>query len=528
MRLWGEVWSADGTSRLGVVNLASCRVSRKLDTISKISVAAPATDPNSVDLLSFNRQLYIYEQRGAKKALIGQMILQQQKQSLTAQGKSVTWEGFEILEELRQKNTWRGLVINDQPFEVAIRSLLPSGWRAAVEDGLGNYSDRLDGVPKWKAISDAVLKKGLHIRLGRAVRMIEIGAFGADSGLVIASLSQPSIDLPQASNLALTASLEVVGNGYDVVNKIVPIAGGRGDAALTLKRATASSPYAVQSEAANGQPHYYLADSASIALYGQIERVVPLPNLLPVEATSASLINAADLLHGWACAWLTRHKDPQYSYRCTLAKYDGQLLPGDKVRLRYQGPVTQGSEVVDWLAIDADFWVTGIDETYGTSGRSANLTISNVDMNEMDFAAALANGISEVKDGQKAVEMVTQPNKYEKTVTVTAGTSTVVTVELSAFAVDLARARVKLTRSSVYYPDSLSVVVDGQTITNGVDGEATPFLGGTASLMVTLDIEEALMIQIEAAHTLTLNCLSGSGQVTLTFDLVEVIAGIRG
>jgi len=526
MRLWGEVWSADGTSRLGVVNLASCRVSRKLDTISKISVAAPATDPNSVDLLSFNRQLYIYEQRGEKKALIGQMILQQQKQSLTAQGKAVTWEGFEILEELRQKNTWRGLVINDQPFEVAMRSLLPSGWRAAVEDGLGNYSDRLDGISKWKAISDAAKKKGLHVRLGRTTRMIQIGAFGADSGLTIINPSYAPQYLNHDPSVALIDTLEVASNGYDMANKIVPIAGGSGDGALTLKRATRTTEYTTQSESINGGTQYYLADSASIAEYGQIERVISIPNLVPVEATSAAAVNAANILHEWACAWLRRYKQPQHSYKCSI-KHEGQLLPGDKVRLRYKGMVTQGSTPVYWLEVDADFWVIEVSESYSATGRTMNLTISDIDMAAMEAAEAVAMGITEVKEAQKAVSLTTQPNKYTKTVAIAAGTPSTITIDLSEFTLDLARARVKITRTSPYFPDTLTVSVDGQSITAGVYGEESPFLGGTAQFEVMLDIEDALTQQIEAAHSMQLNVAAGTGTLTLEFDLVEVIASVK-
>ncbi len=540
MRLWAEVFNAAGTTLQGVVNLAGCQLSRQLDTIGSVKITAPATDPNASDLLAFGKQVYVWETRPQGKTLIAQGILLQKRLSVNASSLSVTWDGYEITELIRRENTWIAKVYDDTPFEEVVADLLPSGWAAKVDAGLAAYSMRYDGANNWKALLDAVVKKGIHVRLAAGtIKKIEVGAFGDDSRLRISNLSQPHMELLDNPYIALIERLEVIENGYELFNRVIPLAGGNGDAAMTLKRATNTTPYTVQSATVNERTQYYLEDTASIAAYGLVTRTYSMPNLIPIAPTTGAVVNAANQLHEWACALLERRKAPQASYSCTVKKLNLPVRPGDKVTLNYFGEVYQAGAPVDYARIDDLFWVVSIDENYSVSGRSATLKLSSVDMAELDAERAIAQGLSELKDGQKGLSLKTQKNTWEQSATITSLSNATATFTFSADTVELARARLTITRYATDdthhgLPDGLTVTVDGLAISQDINGQDTPFLGGSSyGDSVTLDIEDKVTdyinsaVNIQETHTIEVSCLTGEGGLTFAFDVVEVIGSVR-
>lgn len=225
---------------------------------------------------------------------------------------------------------------------------------------------------------------------------MEVGAFGTDSGVRLIVPNQFHEDQETETGIAFIESIEIEQDSEQVANWIVPVGQGEGESALTLQYSTRVSPYTIQNTVINGKTHYYLADSASITTYGQIERVATFKQIGAVSNSDADLQNASNALYDAAAAWLQRNAVRLDSYRVIVRKCRTTIRPGDKVRLAYTGVVTRLGEPHTYISVDSDFWVMEVREEWGSGGPDVALTLASVDRVAMDAAELVVGALEEI------------------------------------------------------------------------------------------------------------------------------------
>jgi hypothetical protein len=259
---------------------------------------------------------------------------------------------------------------------------LATGWSTDVSGLTGETDDmsvRFDGVSALKALQAVVAQRGLHFRLS-GDQLIAFGAFGDASGLRVNQVGHAPPDLVNNDDLLLLDTLTLTYDSEDVVNRIVVLGPGDGEAALSLERATRTSPYAIQSMVKNGQTLYYLEDTASIHQYGVIERTFRADEIAALSNSSADLTAAANALYDLAAAWLQRNAVRQEVYKVTVQKARANILPGQTVRVDYRGwAVNEHGNRVKWLTVSDDLFVVRVAERVGLETSSVDLSLSNVD-----------------------------------------------------------------------------------------------------------------------------------------------------
>lgn len=522
MRIWAEVYLANG-AMVGMVNGISAGVTRRLDGAGEIELAVPVTDPAAVNHLGVGRIVHLYTDTPAKR-LIGRGILLRQTLKIAAEGEQVQWRGMDLLEELRRTNTLRGLIFNNVPIEQAVRTLVgcAAGWSVLIQGVSGNTSLRFDGVSILKALNSLREKHGYHFRLGPGERQITFGTLGATSGLRVTNVRRADRGLLNNADVALIDRLELVRDGFEVVNWIEPIAGNH-DAALTLKYANKTSPYLPQTENdRTGRAIYILRDDASIAQYGQIQAVLLADDLVPVEPTSAGRLNTANVLYDYAAAYLQRHAQAQTAYKISAVKAR-PVQVGEKIRLVYRGEVTQNAVRVRYADVDTDLWVLKSTERYTVNGQATEWEVATVDIAPSDPAEVIAGVVEGQKSRQIGVPLRVDRREISTTPTVNKSTPGTISFEARSTTVDVAACKLTVTRQNSSGPGTISITVDGVAYPFG------PYLWG-ADAVNTFSVELGdyfALAALEGTHVIEAACLTGSGPLTLKVELTEVIAGVR-
>jgi hypothetical protein len=150
-----------------------------------------------------------------------------------------------------------------------------------------------------KALQLLADQQGLHLRLGTTHRRIEFGAFGEASGLTFINTQAAPAALYGNDDVALIERFTVEHSAEVAANWLIPLGAGEGVAQLTLQHATRIGLYTVQSMTGpDGQTLYYIADAASIAALGRIEKVgvfyiAPVTNSDDIENAANALYDAA-------------------------------------------------------------------------------------------------------------------------------------------------------------------------------------------------------------------------------------------
>lgn len=526
MRIWAEVKEPDGTT-LGIVNLISLTLQRKLDAAGSIQLAVPSSDIHAQKYLRLGRYVDLYVKRDDRheRELVSTGILLKDTINVSSGGAAVTqWKATDGLEDFRRDNTLRGLVFNNRPIVDVINNLLPTGWNATFDDVSGNTSQRFDGLSKFKAIDRVRELHGLHFRLGNGANRLNFGAFGDDSGVRISNIAVSDTALHANQELIAIQRLSVVEDGHDIINWIEPIS-GPADAPLTLKQSTRLSPYPIQTTTGpNGKTIYYLTNNASITLYGTIKSVLaPKSLIVPVEATATALLNASNVLYDWAAARLDRIAIPQTTYQITGVKLDTPLRPGDKVHLRYRGEATQRGRLIKYVDVDADLWVLSMTEDYGTTGQLVTLEVSTVDIQPASAVDMIVETVQGQQQSTTALAINVDRAETTATADVSVATPVDVTFEVRDSTIFVPSCLITITRTSVDGPGTVSLTLDGTTIPGG------PFLYGPGQLTASIDIEEILndLDPLQGEHTLNVSVLfDGDGSdLSVKVSLVEATLG---
>ncbi|MBI2764859.1 MAG: DUF433 domain-containing protein [Chloroflexi bacterium] len=193
--------------------------------------------------------------------------------------------GSSIARRLAWENTLLGRTFDGASLSSAVTTLLAgTSWTAGSLDAPATtLLARFDGLPVWAALAKVAEVFGLHLREDPWNREVDLGAFGATSGIVLQNVEAVSPALRENRLLAPIAKLEVLEESADVWNRVIPLGAGEGVNKLDLRYATRSSPYAVQSAAGpDGRTYWYLDDAASVAAYGRRTRVLSVKDALPL------------------------------------------------------------------------------------------------------------------------------------------------------------------------------------------------------------------------------------------------------
>ncbi|MGB1285229.1 MAG: hypothetical protein ACPG7F_01750 [Aggregatilineales bacterium] len=409
MQMLIDVMDADG-NKLGegpVLTASSVNVTRALDGAGTIAINCPATDERALTLLQTERRVRVHVQDTGGKRIMGEGVLRQRKIRDTPGGAVLTVDGPDILDELKLRNTLMARIYNQQTVAAVASNLiaLVPGWSVTVDSGIAsNVIDaRYDGISILKAFQNLAARYGYHLRLDDAgTRTLTVGAMGADNGLRAQSVAAVSQSLLANDTVMPVQNINFGEDSESICNWILLYGAGEGVAALTLEKSTLSgNPYTIQSMAGpDGTTLYYLSDSASIATYGQKEKVIHFKEVAPLSNSTVDTRNAADALYTAGVEYLTRHKDPQESYSVTVKSVKNNLLTGDKIHLQYKGQVEYVSKDDRWhdyLDIRGDFWIMKVRESISSSGINVTLDLSSIDRRKQTAVEEVLSAIESIK-----------------------------------------------------------------------------------------------------------------------------------
>lgn len=404
MRIWADIDNAAGdlVTPGPITNLRSLSFTRALDGAGSFRLQAFGTDQRALDLLQVERRVSLYVHNDSNGArLIGRGVITQLGATDTSGGWTRIASGPDLLHELKNVSTGRGLTYDDATVQTIIEGLLAkvSGWSTdtTISD---TFTARFDGESILKALQAVAEANGLHLRESATTPgLLEFGAFGTVGDLRVINKGRIGAEAEANPNVVFIERFSVVDDSEALCNRVVPFSAGIGESDQGLELATLSSPYTVQSDTVNGRTVYYLEDSTSSTAYGVKEKYLKVDNIAPLSNSSTAQELAANSLYQVAANYLTRRKDPQQTYRITVRGLRGYTVqPGDKIHVRYKGVLTdENGNTVDYRDVNDDFWVLKVTERLGVEGYGMDLEVSNIDRYPDDPAEVIIGELESLK-----------------------------------------------------------------------------------------------------------------------------------
>lgn len=389
MRIWAEVTDANGI-KISDGHIYLKGVSRRtvLDGVGSFSFSVPLTYDRAREWLTVERRVMVYREkpRAAPENILSGVIRSVTKRH-AADGWSLDISGDELLLELSYKSCLLNRRFVQQPFATAVETLAAlAGWSATVETTDSLVDARFDGANVLKAIGTVCANAGLHYRQGTG-RLLEVGSFGGDSGLILMNPANPGIT---NSTIGLIESLSVVEESEAIVNWVLAMGAGEGEAAQTLAESTRE--FVSSMTGADGRLIYYIADQESIDLYGQHEAVWTYKDIAPISNSATGKQNAANQIADATYADMQLTKQPQITYSITARKVDVDVAVGDLLRVIYTGPIRRpDGRYLAGDTIDAYFYITRIAQKVNENGVSYDFEVSNVPRPRKDSAGIVAS-----------------------------------------------------------------------------------------------------------------------------------------
>jgi hypothetical protein len=448
MRLWIDVYDSSW-NRVGdgpVITVTDASVTRLLDGPGTIRFDAMLTDKRAMTLLTNEARVILFQNVDGVTREMGRGIIRGRR-FREGRSKSLTFEAVDDLDELKRKNTGLARIYSNLSVSSIVSDLtgLVAGWTATTTGGATLTSMRFDGASVLKALQEITKQQGLHLRRGTGNRQVEVGAFGTDSGVRLTTPNQYHADQEDDTGIAWIESIEIEQDSEQVANWIVPLGQGEGESALSLRYSTRTSPYTIQTTTINGRTHYYIADSASVSTFGQIERVATFKQIGAVSNTDADLQNASNALYDAAAAWLQRNAVRLDSYRVIVRKCRTTIRPGDKVRVSYKGIVTRMGEPFTYIDVESDFWVMEVREEWGAGGPDVALVLASVDRVAMDAAEIVVGALEEIEIRNLRVQTYPSVRSFVYRREVANGFPAIMPVVLTETTTQLNRAKVRVT-----------------------------------------------------------------------------------
>lgn len=427
MRIWAVVFDPTYTTVVsdGPIFLESVGIVRSLDRLTRLNAPVAGNDLRALQSITARNVVQIYVQPttpadlpAVASRMIGAFIIDNLRVSVDSSGVTRTIQGTGVMLALKDRLTLPGLTYDDATIEDIFNGtngLAPLAlWTADVEAGIATdtVSVRFDGTNIFKSMQTVAEVQGLHLR-HTAGTVVEVGAFGTANGYRLEYIegdTGPNNEYDQMP--LLIESMEIIEDAAgDFYNYVLGFGAGQGDARLTLEKSTRSGIVTINDGA---RDHYILKDDASIAQYGQIQRMVQIKKLSPVGTSEAQQVNAANALYDGLYENLQRHKDPQQKYRVTVRNAQSTIQPGDKVRVIYQGVVHSDGLTApyQWKDINDDFWVMSVNEQIGTNGVQLQLDISNVDRYQQNAAEIIVGMVDSIEVNNIGVQPYPQRRQW--------------------------------------------------------------------------------------------------------------------
>lgn len=288
---------------------------------------------------------------------------------------------FDALRELSNETVGFRRIYNNIAVDTVVEDLISvvSGWQAEVDSGIGNTSVAYEGESPFAAIDVLRDRWGQHFRLRQtspALRILQFGAFGDDSGVRITNLAgQVQSEYAMKPEVAIVDTIRLVEEADEIFNTLIALGAGQGVSQLTMEEATLGTYDLDEGTNDDGSSYWYIQDDTSVTNYGERWKVLSFPNIRPLSNSDTDIENAANALKLTAEAYMARHIAPVITYDVSLRGLRKNLQVGDTVRLAYRGVV----EGYSYVNIDDDFYVMDIQRSRVATGeRTVNLTISTL------------------------------------------------------------------------------------------------------------------------------------------------------
>jgi len=243
VKIWADVYDASGTlqGEGPITNIVEATITRVLDGPGEIRLTLPAADNRVQDLIANERRVKIYAWQNETTREIGSGILRLVEGESSVSGVRLAISGPDQLDELRRANLWLAAIYDGDTISDVLSSVIAeaSGWtlnKDNVPDE--NVYARFDGVSVLKALQEIAARYGLHLRLD-GDKTVLFGDLG-DQGSLRAVLAADRVPQAMLSNdaVGIIERIQWRDNSEDIVNRIVPLGGGQGEAALTLEHST--------------------------------------------------------------------------------------------------------------------------------------------------------------------------------------------------------------------------------------------------------------------------------------------------
>lgn len=455
MRILCDVYDSTG-NRQGsgpVTTLESVSVKKILDGCGTIQFSTPATDPNAINLLTLRRRIRIHIEDGDNYRELCRGVILKRELNDSSSGPTFTFTCSDNLEELKFRNTLIGRTYSQQTISTVVNALaaLVPGWSATIEVGIASrlIDARFDGVSVLKALQSICQNNGVHLRVGSG-SVVEVGEFGQLSTLSIMNTSAVTPELIDNTGVAIVESIDAGEDAEDIVNWIVPLGAGEDAAALKLKRSTRTSPYTIETGTGpNGRTYWFMRDTSSTALYGQVRKVVMFKDITPISNSATDKINAANQLYDAAAAYLQRAGVAQnnYSVRILNVGAENTIKPGDKINVRYTGRVYRDGAAVDYVSINQDMWVISVNEHISPEGHEVQLDISNIDKTPKSAASMVVEAMEQTE--LRGLQPITNVSRggYVYQREIAPGFPAIVPVEFTDATLELLRCYVRIKTS---------------------------------------------------------------------------------
>lgn len=422
------------------------------------------------------------------EGLVFRGLIDQVRETIDPQGlMAMVVSGDSIGRQLVWANTLLGRTFANVSMGSAVNTLLTgTGWTVnSVQTDARNVTAMFDGASIWQAITHLAETFGWHARERNITRQVDVGAFGADSGLVARNGTSG-----QGSPAVLPIeSLVVSDSQSELWNRVIPVGGGEGINALTLQYATRSSPYVIKSAAGPGGTYWYLENEASVAAFGPRVKVISVDEIVPVSNSAAELQHAANTLYDVAAAWLGWHSTEYEAYEFNpvglrhVVNGTPTFLVGDRMRLTYRGVAEDPSGGVRvWKNIDTLVWITGYERTFNTDGTwSWSFSVSTDDQKPPDASEAITKAVSDIW----AIKTAKRPYTYREThgptiESVTSSQTARLLVDFDTDVLYLHRAVLRVRKRRVKSNVTGAAAGGGQTSSSG-GGQTTSSGGGQTS-----------------------------------------------
>lgn len=484
MKTWIDVYSADGVTRLGngaIYIVKSASVKRSLDGAGTFSASLSGVDTNAFSLIANKRQIIIYlEQRGNIRVL-GGGVIEKISSTLTDNGWTLDISGNDQLSILKNKSVLLSKMYTQQSVTAIIQDLTNLANWTAQGDYIGNLLNvRLDGISVLKALQTVTQEQGIHFRLGDNPNTIEYGIFGDNANVFAFNPQHIHYEALANDDVAFIESIRLEKDSTDVVNYLLPLGSGEGEAAITLQYSTRTTPYTIQTTTGgDGKTLYYIRDTASISAYSQIEKVGTFKNIAPISNSDADLLAASNALYDASVAWLQRYKDVFEVYSLTLKKVTKNIKAGQKIHLRFKGAIERADGTFTYKDIDSDLWVLEISENIGADSVGCSLKVATVDRYEKDTASIIIGALENIELRNVKIQPYPSTRSYVYDRELAPSFSADIPIRFSNSTLTVQRVLVRIKTSP--FRTTASSVASGGGATSSAGGAATSSAGGAAT-----------------------------------------------